>query len=636
MLPVLAVLSVLSAGLAGAVAWYTFRRASGPGRTAFGLTMTGAAVWAGGYGLGLAVTDATLRVGAEPVVWLGKTVMPVTWVVFALQYTGRGTLLSRRTVALLALPSVVTVVLTVAAAVGGPLPVVWSDYAVAPTLGAATVDYELGPWLVAVTAYSYVLLAAGLVAVGGLLASRPAYRRRALALVAVTGVPILTNAAWLLDLGPYPDLDLTAVAFAVAGGIYAHALFRQDLFETTPAARRIGRRVALDGIGDPVFILEDGLVVDANQAAENALGTTADPFGRPVEAVLGSDPVGDGPGNRPGSVTVETDRGRREFDVTVATVDGPRGPSIARTVVLHDVTDRTRRRQRIEVLNRVLRHNIRNDAGSIRGYARTLDRHTDGESGLDPVTAIEDLSQDLLDLGEKGLAIDRLLSDDRTIETVPVARVVDRAVDRVHADDTGRSPVRADGDGVAVDVPADLSVTTDDGVLTLVVENLVENAVEHGSTSDRTLSDNAVEHGSTGNQPAAGDAVEHGSTGSQAPPDDAVEHGSTHDGGTAASDAHVTVRARAAADGDGVEIVVEDDGPGIPEEELAAVQTRTETALRHGSGLGLWIVDWGSRTLGGDVSFEVEDGTRAVVSVPDWEATADGRPPAGAGSLREG
>ncbi len=595
MLSVLAVLSLLSAGLAGLVAGYTFRRASAPGAGAFGLTMAGAATWAGGYGVGLAVADPALRVAVEPVVWLGKGVMPVTWAVFALQYTGRGALLSRRTVALVTLPSAVTVALAVVAVLDGPVPAMWTAYTVTETLGAATVGYEHGPWLVAFTAYGYVLLVAGLVAVGGLLLSRPAYRRRAVLLVAVAGLPMATNLAWLLDLGPYPTLDLTPVAFAVAGGIYAHALFRRALFEATPAARRLGRRVALDGIGDPVFTVEGGLVVDANEAAERVAGAdTAELFGRPIASVLGTDPTDSPADGEP--VPVETDRGRREFDVTVAPVDGPRA-TIGRTVVLHDVTDRIRRRQRIEVLNRVLRHNIRNDAGSIRGYARTLDRRTDDTDGFDPATAIEDLAEDLLDAGEKGRAIDRLLSSDQSRATVAVGRVVDRALDRVHEDDPAPPAVRADGDGVAVDVPADLSVTTDDEVLALVLENLLENALEHGAA------------------------------GSQAGPDDALEHGTRAE----TADAAVTVSARAVEDG--VEVVVEDDGPGIPEEELAALETRTETALRHGSGLGLWIVEWGTRTLGGSVAFEVDDGTRAVVRVPDWDP--DGPAVGGSAPLRE-
>lgn len=42
-----------------------------------------------------------------------------------------------------------------------------------------------------------------------------------------------------------------------------------------------------------------------------------------------------------------------------------------------------------------------------------------------------------------------------------------------------------------------------------------------------------------------------------------------------------------------------------------------ETALEHGSGLGLWLVKWGVVSLGGSIDFEVDDaGTTARVHLP--------------------
>jgi len=40
-----------------------------------------------------------------------------------------------------------------------------------------------------------------------------------------------------------------------------------------------------------------------------------------------------------------------------------------------------------------------------------------------------------------------------------------------------------------------------------------------------------------------------------------------------------------------VAITVADDGPGIPESEQEAIRTDQETALDHGSGVGLWLVE---------------------------------------------
>jgi signal transduction histidine kinase len=65
-----------------------------------------------------------------------------------------------------------------------------------------------------------------------------------------------------------------------------------------------------------------------------------------------------------------------------------------------------------------------------------------------------------------------------------------------------------------------------------------------------------------------------------------------------------------------VEIVVADDGPGIPEHEIAVLDRLTETALEHSNGAGLWLVNWIVTKSGGDLDFTVTDrGTTVTVSL---------------------
>ena len=41
-----------------------------------------------------------------------------------------------------------------------------------------------------------------------------------------------------------------------------------------------------------------------------------------------------------------------------------------------------------------------------------------------------------------------------------------------------------------------------------------------------------------------------------------------------------------------VAVTVAEDGPGIPQQELATFRAGGETAATHSSGLGLWLVVW--------------------------------------------
>jgi signal transduction histidine kinase len=82
------------------------------------------------------------------------------------------------------------------------------------------------------------------------------------------------------------------------------------------------------------------------------------------------------------------------------------------------------------------------------------------------------------------------------------------------------------------------------------------------------------------------------------------------------ADANGDETSASTADGGTVTFEIADSGPGIPEYELDVLDAR-ESSLEHGSGLGLFVVNWGVSTLGGDVAFDAtDDGTRVLVTLP--------------------
>lgn len=64
-------------------------------------------------------------------------------------------------------------------------------------------------------------------------------------------------------------------------------------------------------------------------------------------------------------------------------------------------------------------------------------------------------------------------------------------------------------------------------------------------------------------------------------------------------------------------ITVEDNGPGLPQNELEVLEAREETDLEHGSGVGLWLVHWIVTKSHGELTTEVSDsGTRVTIQIP--------------------
>ena len=74
-------------------------------------------------------------------------------------------------------------------------------------------------------------------------------------------------------------------------------------------------------------------------------------------------------------------------------------------------------------------------------------------------------------------------------------------------------------------------------------------------------------------------------------------------------------------DGGVVELTIADNGPGIPTDEKEVLLDGEETPLKHGSGLGLWIVNWIITRTGGRISFERNEprGSRVTLAVPPAE-----------------
>jgi anti-sigma regulatory factor (Ser/Thr protein kinase) len=96
---------------------------------------------------------------------------------------------------------------------------------------------------------------------------------------------------------------------------------------------------------------------------------------------------------------------------------------------LRDITEVRENEQQLTVLNRVLRHNLRNDAGVVHGYGELLVERLEDPELARMADAIERRAGALAALGEKAGTVERLLTEG---ETNAVA--VDELVENVVAD----------------------------------------------------------------------------------------------------------------------------------------------------------------------------------------------------------
>ena len=210
-----------------------------------------------------------------------------------------------------------------------------------------------------------------------------------------------------------------------------------------------------------------------------------------------------------------------------------------------------RREQRLQVFNRILRHNLRNDLNVVLGHAENLgEEFPDAREEAD---TIRRKASELIEISEKAREVGKTLDfDDSTRREIELADCVERT-----CAEFSQAYPEAD---VTADLPDETTVYADK-TLGAAISEVVENAIEHNHNE------------------------------------------------------RPTVRLSVATEEDEwVELLVDDDGPGIPQEERTVLVEGEETALHHGSGLGLWLTNWILGKFGGELAFaDVENGATVVL-----------------------
>lgn len=416
---------------------------------------------------GLALGIAGYRAWAPGAAWWGPAVQLVLlggyacssllWIAFVFEYTGRGPAVTRRRGAGLAGLGVLAIASTT---------VTWLHETGRTPLGTIGRASFLSTFVLQVAVFSLGILGVVLIARSAI-AYGDVSGGRAVGLAAGgLGISLLPlSVGFGQQFGRATTLSVTFLQLAGIVGAFAATQAHQGLFDPAPTAGHLARETVLETMTDPVAVVDRGnRLLDVNEAAADAFGIERTRLReRTLDAVAGVSEATDLGGPR--SIQVAT--GRREFDVTRSAITDAGGAVIGYAYRFRDVTGRRTREQRVQVLNRVVRHNLRNDLDAIRGFAEGV-RVDDASPGAADrhLERIESIATDLVDLAS---AVER---SDRLVTTTP-------EVQRRDLRELARSAAERAGD-VEVDTPPDpVAVRSDPGVVDLVLRELVDNACQH-------------------------------------------------------------------------------------------------------------------------------------------------------------
>jgi len=211
-------------------------------------------------------------------------------------------------------------------------------------------------------------------------------------------------------------------------------------------------------------------------------------------------------------------------------------------------------RERLEFVNRVLRHTLLNGMNVVRGRLDLLDGHVDEDYADHRRTAADRVEEMITRVETMRSFTDAVVTDDPSLRPVALDDVLTDELERLR-DDYPAADVAVEGDLPAVDVRAD-------DLLGEVFANLLTNAVQH---NDRETP---------------------------------------------------TVRVATSVDAETVSVAVRDDGPGISDAEQERVFEKGMEGLRNpGNGFGLFLVGEAVERYGGTVTVQDNDPRGAVFEV---------------------
>lgn len=518
------------------------------GSVLFAIAMLCGTWWAAAAAIGLSASADATMVFWGRLEWAGIAFGPVAWFLFALEYTGREKYATPTFAALISVLPTTTVILAMTNSLHGLVYLSTSRTSAGPL---SVLDVQFGPWFWVHYVYVMFLVGGGVMFILQLaVGNRDRYLDQVLALLVVVAPPVLGSTVYLAGFEPFGALDPTPFTFLVTGFAGIVALKQFNFLDAVPVSDRIARESLVDEMEQAVVVVDtNGHVVKLNPAAERLFTDDNSQVGAHASAIVPEfDSLPSGPSDERTTVAVQVETRERIFEVQVTDLHTGQAGDDGAVLLFHDVTEQRTRLQRLDVLNRVLRHNLRNEMNVVYGYADRIQNANDDEDTVTLASQIKEKSLAMTAVGDRAREIDDILQNDHENEsTATLSALISWEVDRIAKDHPNVTVEYTTTDSV-VECPTELET---------VLRILDDEMIDYNEREHTALSIDGI-----------------------------------------VSDGYATIS-------------VSDNGVGIPDSERKILESGEETELRHGSGLGLWLANWGVQAMGGSLSL-VPDGDMGI------------------------
>jgi PAS domain S-box-containing protein len=577
--------ALTGATVALVTSYFVWRRRNASGAGWLLLMMLATLSWCLLNAIELGIRDLESRFLLLRLQYASIQMIPPAWLMFALSYTGRAQMVSRKNLGLIfAVQGLIYLLML--------LPwtshLIWQHPELRVDAGYAYLASEFGRlrWIQMLFGYGLSTLGTMLIIVT-VIRRAAIFRAQGLAMLFGAAAPFMASILFMTGNSPLPRLDLTPLAFAISGGAFTLGILRYRMLDIVPAARD----TVVEHMPDAVFVLDlQHRVVDLNPAAAGLLNRSpGEVIGLTSAQLLPERPdlvaaywnviKGDA------EVALDLHGELRQFELRIVPVHDRRGRLTGRLVIFHDISKRKaveqaleQARDEAEAANRAksaflanMSHELRTPLNAIIGYSEMLREMAEEMSTQEiqvDLDRIEQSGRHLLSLISDVLDLSKIEAGkmEVAITPVPVGDLLDEVESTVR-------PLmqRSRNEFSIVADPAVDSVLGDPVRLRQVLLNLLSNAAKF-----------------------------------------------TEDGRV---ELHVQIQAAQDSDAPMVVFRVQDSGIGMSAEQVERLfqpfmQADSSTTRRYGgTGLGLVISQRFCQMMGGDITVASQPGQGSTFSV---------------------
>jgi len=336
----------------------------------FALLMLAASFWSFGAALEVSSPDLPTQMFAVMLQYPGMVTVPVAWLLFAFEYSGREYWIAKKNILLLFFVPTISIVMV---ATNNVHHLFYTSVTEQLVGGLMYADISYGPFFWFNTIYSYLIIyIAIMIILQRFVITSGLYRGQMMAILIAVFTPFFVNLAYVIRQISVFVIDPTPLAFIISGVAIFVGMMRYQLLDIMPMAQD----QVVAHMSDGMIVLDvQGRIISLNAPAERFMGITIrEAVGVTIDSLLPC--AGHEPGS-PASVDNRTERlhemerkiGGKQyfFELRCSPILSRENDVKGELIMIRDITDQkiaeialTLARKKLNLLSSITRHDILN------------------------------------------------------------------------------------------------------------------------------------------------------------------------------------------------------------------------------------------------------------------------------------